>query len=172
MHRPSTPTTHTPKGKEEATGEAQTMKLVLDYLHAHGPDKDWLAMTAIGRIASDKITHVEMTMMQLVLGLTQQVKTLTVNVQNLTGMVQDLGSVAKNSKANDKPKKVEIQQPETEKKSCAQAAKQTDYSASETAAKNDQKRKESPRPMPPEQPQERTARDNSNNTKSDEVPAG
>ena len=172
MDRPSTPSTPTPKGKEKATGEAQTMKLVLDYLHAHGPDKDSLAMTAIRGMASEEITDVEMTMMRLVLGLTQHVKTLTANVQNLTGIVQDLGKVAKSSKTNDKPKKVEIRQPEMEKKCYAQVAKQTNDTTPETPPKRGRKRKGSAGLTPPQQPQAKTARDNNNNTKSEESPAG
>jgi len=172
MDRPSTPTTPTPKGKEKATGEGQTMKLVLDYLHAHGPERDSQAMTPLQRLASEEITDVQMTMMQLVLGLTQRVKTLTANVQNLTGMVQDLRTVEKSSKTNDRPTKAATQRPEMETKSYAQAAKQYNESNPETLTKHGRKRKGSAGLTPPHQPQARNAWDGNHNTRLDENPAG
>lgn len=76
MNRPTTPTTPRPKDNEMAMGETQTMKLVLDNLHGHGLERDLLAIATIQQMASEAITDLEMTMMQLVLALTQEVKTL------------------------------------------------------------------------------------------------
>jgi len=85
MNRPTTPTTRTPKDNEMAMGETQTMKLVLDYLHGHGLERDLLAIATIQRMASEEITELEMRMMQLVSGLTQEVKTLNTTFRTSQG---------------------------------------------------------------------------------------
>jgi len=79
----------------------QTKKMIKEYLNVFGPQKESPVMETIGDLANEDFTDADITMMTLVLGLAQQVKSLNATVQNLTKMVQDRPAVTLTTRKND-----------------------------------------------------------------------
>jgi len=140
----------------------QTKKMIKEYLNVFGPPKESPVMETIGDLANEDFTDADITMMMLVLGLAQQVKSLALNatVQNLTKMVQDRPAATLTTRKNDEKQEAGSEPKEKAgSMSYAQAVKNNNPEPGpKTPHKRNQKRKGSAGPTPPEKPMAKVAK--------------
>ncbi|PWW78742.1 hypothetical protein C7212DRAFT_341479 [Tuber magnatum] len=144
--RSSTPETPTPEGLKEDADVSQTKAAMWEFLAKYGPAKMTPTMEMISRLTTGDVFVEGIRMLNLVLGLANQVKALTVMVQNLARTVQDQEQVIKGA---TRPVPILKNKSDPGGNLDAKAAAQP---PAETTAKK-RKRKADEGPIPPKPPQ-------------------